>query len=61
MEDPEAARLREEDRRRAEEARTRSTQQQLSLETRFRNRRNGMRGLLGTLGAGDGSSYLGSG
>jgi hypothetical protein len=59
QQDPEAARLREEERRRAEEARTRATQEQLSTETRIRQRRTG-RGLLGNV-LGQATNYLGSG
>lgn len=59
QEDPEAARLREEERQRAEAARTTATQEQLRQETLFRSRRFGTRSLLGSFGSG--SSLLGSG
>ena len=61
-EDPELTRLREQEKARAEADRTRATQDQLSLETRMRNRTRGMRSLFGVLGSGNRTtSLLGSG
>ena len=61
-EDPQVAALRNSEQQRAEADRTRSTQEQLQLETRLRNRRFGLRSLLGPLAGGNRlRSLLGSG
>lgn len=50
QEDPAIKRLRDQEQARAEDARTNSIQGNLRLETRLRNRRFGLRSLLGPLG-----------
>lgn len=60
QEDPEAKRLRDLEQQRAERERTQATQEQLRQETLLRNRRTGIRGLLGGGGRGL-TSLLGSG
>lgn len=57
--DPRTKLLQEQERERAEDARTRATQDQLARETRFRSGRTGIRSLLGSFGSGN--SLLGSG
>jgi hypothetical protein len=63
QEDPELKRMRDAERRRAEEDRTRATQQQLGQETQLRSQSGGIRSLLGSLGTGRRglTSLLGSG
>ena len=63
QEDPNVTRLRNEEQKRAEDERIRSTQDLLRVETRLRNRQFGLRSLLGPL-AGAGNrirSLLGAG
>lgn len=64
QEDPALAAARQNEQARAEQDRTQSIQDQLNLETRLRNRRFGLRSLLGPLGGGYGGgarSLLGAG
>jgi len=62
QEDPQTKALREQERRRAEEDKTRAAQEQLSLESRIRGRQFGFRSLLGGLTGGPRlNSLLGAG
>jgi hypothetical protein len=62
QEDPKVKALRDQEEARAELDRTRATQDQLSLETRLRNRSFGLRSLFGSLTGGNRvKSLLGAG
>jgi hypothetical protein len=56
--DPAVAQQQEDERKRAEASNLRETQDQLQTETLLRNRRSGVRSLLGSFGSG--TSLLGS-
>jgi hypothetical protein len=58
QQDPKVAQQQEDERKRAEAANTRATQDQLQTETLLRGRKTGVRSLLGSFGSG--SSLLGS-
>jgi hypothetical protein len=57
--DPAVAKQQKDEQERAEGARTRATQEQLTKETLLRGRSSGIRSLLGSFGSG--GSLLGSG
>ena len=59
QQNPQVAQQQEDERKRAEAARTRATQEQLTQETLLRSRGTGIRSLLGSFGSG--GSTLGSG
>lgn len=56
--DPAVAKQQQDEQARADAANLRATQDQLSVETLLRSRRNGVRSLLGSFGSGN--SFLGS-
>ena len=58
QQDPKVAQQQEDERKRAEAANIRATQEQLTKETLIRGRGTGVRSLLGSFGSG--SSLLGS-
>jgi hypothetical protein len=58
QQDPAVAQQQKDEQARAEAANTRATQDQLTQETLIRNRRNGVRSLLGSFGGS--TSLLGS-
>jgi hypothetical protein len=60
QQDPAVAQQQKDEQARAEASRIRETQDQLQTETQLRGRRNGIRSLLGSFGAG-GTSLLGAG
>ena len=58
QQNPQVAQQQEDERKRAEAARTRATQEQLTQETLLRSRGTGIRSLLGSFGSG--TSLLGA-
>jgi hypothetical protein len=61
QEDPNIALQRQREQQRAEDDKTKSTQEQLAVETRLRNRRYGVRSLFDLGGSAPKPDYLGSG
>ncbi|MGY4351227.1 hypothetical protein ACVWXM_007720 [Bradyrhizobium sp. GM7.3] len=55
QQDPAVRVQQEQEQQRAAAANTKATQTQLALETNIRNRRNGIRSLIGAFGSGSGS------
>lgn len=61
QQDPAVAKQQQDEQTRAEASRTQATQDQLTQETLLRNRRSGVRSLLGSFFSGGNSPFLGNG